>query len=118
MTSTNYTAGVAPESSVRPPLVLLTLRTRCGCVGQGLLGADITWDSEPVNEAVQAIFSRLDPHTMAVLEVFEINGDDWREYEDNGAEAAFRANVANGYSIKEAFELIPAGISESFEQQR
>ncbi len=99
------------------PILLLTLRTRCGCVGQGILGSEVTWDASPVSETVQAILSRLDPQTMTVLEIFEIDGDQWREFEDSNAEAALMASIANGFSLEEAFQLAPEPTA-IIEQQR
>jgi len=63
--------------------VMLTLRSACGCVGQGILGTGqpLTWDVDPVNETVHAIFSRIDVDTLHVVEIVEMDGDDWREFE-------------------------------------
>lgn len=94
--------------------VLLSLRTACGCVGQGFLGKGqtLTWNSEPGGETVQAIFSRYDTTTMSIVEVVEMDGDDWREFEECHAEAALVANVANGHSLAEALEGVPASLVE------
>ena len=90
--------------------VMLTLRSSCGCVGQGILGTGqpLTWDVDPVNETVQAIFSRIDVVTLHVVEVVEMDGDDWREFEDGSAEASLVANVANGHSLEAALDGVPA----------
>lgn len=90
--------------------VMLTLRSACGCVGQGILAADqpLTWDVAPDSETVQAIFSRIDVDTLRVVEVVEMDGDDWREFEDSNAEASLVANVANGHSLETALGGVPA----------
>lgn len=89
--------------------VLLTLHTSCGCVGQGVLGAGnhLTWTAEPDGETVQAVFSRYSAETMTIVEVAQMNGDEWREFEDSHAEAALVANVANGHSLAVAIEQVP-----------
>jgi len=94
--------------------ILLTLRTSCGCVGQGFLGTGkcLTWDADPVDETVQAILSRIDGETLAVEEVVEMDGDDWREFEDTNAEASLVANVGNGHSLAVALDGVPASAVE------
>ncbi|MBK6616622.1 hypothetical protein [Ottowia sp.] len=94
--------------------VMLTLRTSCGCVGQGVLGTGnlLTWDADPVNETVQAILSRINVETLEVVEVIEMDGDDWREFEESHAEASLVANVANGHSLEAALESVPASLVE------
>ena len=64
---------------------LLTLRTSCGCVGQGILGSGnpVAWDGDPVNETVQAILGLIKPDTLEVVDVLEMDGDDWRKIEDS-----------------------------------
>jgi hypothetical protein len=90
--------------------VMLTLRNACGCVGQGILGTGqlLTWNGDPVNDTVQAIFSRIDVDTLQVVEVVEMDGDDWREFEDSNAEASLVTNVANGHSLETALDGVPA----------
>ncbi|PPC84530.1 MAG: hypothetical protein CTY39_08615, partial [Hyphomicrobium sp.] len=94
--------------------VLLTLHTACGCVGQGLLGTGmpLAWDSEPDGETLRAVFSRCDAATMGVVEVVQMDGEDWREFEESHAEAALVANVANGHTIVEALDCVPASLAD------
>ena len=94
--------------------VLLTLISSGGRVGQGLLGSGqpLTWDCEPETETERAIFSRINRETLEVVEVVPMEGDDWREFEDAGAEATFLANVANGHGFAEALNLASASTKE------
>jgi hypothetical protein len=84
--------------------VLQTVRTSCGCVAQGFLGADLTWDCDPVNETVQVIFSRLDVDKMEITEVVLLDGDAWREAEDAGAVDTFLPRVLQGESLEAVLE--------------
>lgn len=92
--------------------VMLTLISACDCIGQGILGPNepLFWSEEPVGPTAQAIFTRIDTQTMKVVEVLHIDGDDWREFENENAQFALLANVANGHTLEDAFELIPAAI--------
>ncbi len=69
------------------PQILLTLRTSDGCVGQRFLhgAAAMAWDIDPNGDTVQAIFSLVDGEALRVLEVAEIDGDQWRALEENDA---------------------------------
>lgn len=70
----------------------------------------MTWDADPVNETVQAIFSRIDAETLDVVEIVEMDGDDWREFDDSNAEASLVANVANGHRLETALAGVPASV--------
>lgn len=106
----NKCAEEAPVSQYR---VLLTLRSACGCVGQGVLGTGqaLTWDREPDRETVQAIFCRINAATLATVETVQMDGEDWREFEECHAEAALVANVLNGHSLATALQSVPAGMT-------
>lgn len=113
------TPGPAGQE-VQPPQtlnfkVMLTLRTSCGCVGQGVLGTGkaLTWDADSVGETMQAILGRIDAETLEIVEVVEMDGDDWREFEEVHAEASLVAYVANGYSLEEALQEMQASQAQS-----
>lgn len=69
--------------------ILLTLRTSDGCVGQRFVTgrSSMAWDIDPNGETVQAIFTLIDDKALRVLEVAEIDGDQWRALEgDDGCD--------------------------------
>ena len=106
-------AGAAVTNKMKYA-VLLTLISAQGCVGQGLLGnaQPFTWDRESEAETERAIFSRINPETLEVVEVVSMDGDDWREFEGSHAEASFRVNVMNGQSLATALQGVPASMNE------
>lgn len=91
---------------------LLTLRTSCGCVGQQFLGADLTWDADPVNETVQAILGRIDMTAMEVVEVLELDGDDWRLFEETVTQAELLDHIHKGFSLASAFDGGPHSLCD------
>lgn len=96
--------------------IFLTLHSSCGAVGQGLLdaGANMVWSSDNVHgETVQAVLSRCDAKTMAVVETMRMDGDEWREFEDANGAATLMANVANGLSLSAALNQEPTSTSET-----
>lgn len=95
--------------------VFLTLRSSCGRVGQGLLGTGkrLIWDREPTGAGMaHAVLSRVDGDTFEVLEVLQLSGADWAEFETDNAEASFVHNVGNGQTLAVAMEMVPAAIHE------
>lgn len=101
--------------------VFLTLRSSCGRVGQGLLGTgkQLVWDREPTGSAMaHAVLSRVDGETFEVLEVLQLSGADWAEFETDHAEASFVHNVANGQTMAAAMENVPAAIHEASPRKR
>lgn len=76
--------------------VMKTLRTSCGSVAQGFITGDLTWDSDPVNETVQVIFSRIDLDKLEILELVQVDGDAWREAEDSGKVRKLIARMKKG----------------------
>lgn len=84
--------------------ILKTIRTSCGSVAQGFITSDLTWDSDPVNETVQVIFSRIDLDTMQVLEIVQIDGDAWREAEDSGEVKKLLKRMKKGEFLQDVLQ--------------
>lgn len=71
----------------------------------------MTWDVDPVNETVQAVFALLEDITFTVLEVVAIDGDEWRECEEGDSLTRLVRMIRHGKGLKES--LARLGLCEA-----
>lgn len=79
------------------------LFTACGCYGSGFIGRNnFAWlgGEEPTDETTSATFRLAVGSSMG--DEYEIDGDDWRDIEDQGQLEEILKYVTAGHTIEEA----------------